>query len=181
MKPDRTTLQEILGRYDTDKNTGHSYGHVYEELLAPIREVATAVLEIGIWTGGSLRAWKEYFPRASIYGIDSDPSRLFAEERIITLQVHQADWDRLRPVVEVLTFDLIIDDGSHLLTDQVMSLFYLWPHLRPNGLYVIEDIQDPQFLLHFTCLTGCQVYDLRAVKGRNDDILVVLKKPGDAR
>src|SRR5712671_6209617 len=55
----------------TDKWTVHpKYVHFYEEIFAPIRETTKSVLEIGICEGGSLRAWKEYFSDATIYGLD---------------------------------------------------------------------------------------------------------------
>jgi 8-demethyl-8-alpha-L-rhamnosyltetracenomycin-C 2'-O-methyltransferase len=168
------SLQDILHRYDTDKDTVHSYGPVYEHLLSPHRETVADVLEIGISSGGSLRAWREYFPTATVHGLDIDPDSLFAECRIRTYHAHQARHDELTAALGDLTFDLIVDDGSHKLNHQVLSLFLLLPRVRPGGLYVVEDLQDPGYMNHFRLL-GAEVYDRRHVKGRYDDILIVMR------
>jgi hypothetical protein len=167
-------LQDILHRYDTDKDTVHSYGPLYEELLTPLRETVADVLEIGIAAGGSLRAWREYFPRTTVHGLDINSDSLFEEDRIRTYLAHQANYDQLTAALGDLTFDFIVDDGSHKLSHQVMSLFLLLPRLRPGGLYVVEDLQDPSYLNHFRRL-GAEVYDCRHVKGRYDDVLIVMR------
>jgi hypothetical protein len=37
--------------------------------------------------------------------------------------------------------DIILDDGSHFMSDIRLSLKYLFPHLNYGGIYVIEDLQ----------------------------------------
>jgi len=37
-------------------------------------------------------------------------------------------------------FDIIIDDGSHSVRDQLISLKYFYPYLKSEGIYVIEDL-----------------------------------------
>lgn len=54
----------------TDKLRAHPYAHYYEELFKSIRNSTKSVLEIGIAQGGSIRAWEEYFPKATIYALD---------------------------------------------------------------------------------------------------------------
>lgn len=159
--------------YVTDKNTGHSYGPVYDELCAPIRRSAKAVLEIGVYNGDSLRMWRDYFPNAEVHGLDIMPQRMFTEERITTHLGSQDDPKVLRKVGRRGPFDLIVDDGSHRSEHQFTSLLYLWQFLRTGGVYVIEDIQEPGPLLQL--LPGwCR--DLRQVKGVYDDVLVILRK-----
>ena len=54
----------------TDKHTTHSYDTVYHQLLSGKRDSVTSVLEIGVREGDSLRVWREYFPNATIHGIE---------------------------------------------------------------------------------------------------------------
>jgi 23S rRNA U2552 (ribose-2'-O)-methylase RlmE/FtsJ len=166
------TLEELFALYGTDKNTVHSYGPLYAQLFTPLRHSTTSVLEIGIQSGGSLRAWRDYFPNATVYGVDIDPSCMFVEERIETVVADQGDYNGLLLPLLNKTFDIVIDDGSHKLTDQVLSFFYLWPTVRMGGLYCIEDPQDPATLGHFK-VHGATVYDLRGERDRYDNILLV--------
>lgn len=63
------SLTSLDNKY-TDKNTIHSYLPLYETLLQPIKETARAVLEVGVYKGGSIKLWHDYFKNASIYGCD---------------------------------------------------------------------------------------------------------------
>ncbi len=72
-------------------------------------------------------------------------------------------------------FDIIIDDGSHILQDQIKTFHLLKKLMKKNGIYVIEDVNNidtvkDEFLkLH----TNCKIIDLRHIKNRYDDVLVV--------
>ena len=75
--------------------------------------------------GGSLRAWRSYFPLAEIYGFDIQKDTQFSDERIHTDFVNSTvaeeigTWKIKRPN---LKFDIIIDDGSHIDDDQLATL-----------------------------------------------------------
>lgn len=175
----RPTLCAILAEHQTDKNTLHSYGPVYDQLLLPYRDTARWVLEIGIWGGGSLLAWRDYFSQANIVGVDHDPDKAVFGERLFTVISDQATRDTLIrfPASMGIRYDVIIDDGSHRPEDQILSLFWLYPHLAAGGLYVIEDVQSIDLAECFRCLGRVTVHDLRAGKQRYDDIMIVLRKP----
>ena len=152
-------IHELFHHYGTDKV---EYATLYYSLLEPRRESVRAVLEVGIGTlipdapsamvgwgakwyrqGGSLRAWRDYFPNASIHGLDVQPDTQFAENRIRTHLCDSTDpqqSSKFLANVGVEAFDLIIDDGSHLGDDQLATLRNLLPHVRAGGLYVIEDV-----------------------------------------
>jgi hypothetical protein len=69
------TINEILSSHETDKHNDaeHSYGNVYAEVFSHFdREAPIAILELGVQRGGSLFAWREYFPNATIIIDDSD-------------------------------------------------------------------------------------------------------------
>ncbi|MGE5269263.1 MAG: hypothetical protein ACM3JG_06265 [Thiohalocapsa sp.] len=152
-------LEAVFGYYGTDKV---AYATAYEVLLRPRRHRVTTVLEIGIGTliptassnmvgwaarhyqpGGSLRAWRDYFPAARVIGIDVQPDTQFTEERISTYLCDSTDQAAVGRLVRQLGLhdvDLIVDDGSHLARDQLSTLRNLFHLLAPDGLYVIEDV-----------------------------------------
>lgn len=122
------------------------YLPIYERHFAKFVGTSAHVLEIGVYGGGSLSMWKDYFgERATIYGIDIRPeSRAFDSPRTRIFIGDQADpgfWRRF--VAEVPDLDVVIDDGGHLYEQQVTSLEWLLPHLRPGGVYLCEDIHHP--------------------------------------
>lgn len=134
------TITEILKRYDTDKETFHRYGKTYEEIFAKFdRNARLNILEIGTQKGGSLLAWKEYFPNANVYGVDivdvvSDEYRKDTVTRIIS------DIKEWKNDIE---WDIVIDDGSHYLLDVVYVVANYCVQLKPGGVIVIEDVRFP--------------------------------------
>lgn len=115
---------------------------LYDRYFAPYRGRPVRLLEIGISTGGSLEIWRSYFGAdAMIAGIDIDPAT--AANVSLPNRAYigdQADPELLRRVVaECGPFDIIIDDGSHVAGDQMVTLRTLWPALADGGLYVVED------------------------------------------
>ena len=116
-----------------DKGTAHSYIEIYEEILRPFRDCET-VYEIGVAYGLSLRMWREYFTKARIFGIDTDP-KFYNVDRIT---VFRADGTKFDPGFPL---DVVIDDGSHKGHEQSASFDLLWP--RCTGIYIIEDLKKP--------------------------------------
>lgn len=135
MMPD--TLYNIGCKYGTDKTT-HGYCPYYEMHL-PNRDEKFNLLEIGIFDGGSLRMWQEYFYNATIYGVDIDPDTIFQDERISTF-CGDASSDSFWNSIDLPEFTVIIDDGSHQAGDIVKTHSILWPRLLKGGFYVIEDL-----------------------------------------
>jgi len=153
-------LRQLFEREGTDKI---HHAHAYSILLGEKRLNVEAVLEVGIGTmipgahssmvgygkegyapGGSLRAWRDYFPRAAIVGFDVQPDTQFAhEDRIFTFLCDSTDPIQTAHTLEkvgISTFDLIVDDGSHVSGDQLKTLANLFPYLKAKGLYVVEDV-----------------------------------------
>jgi cephalosporin hydroxylase len=109
------------------------------------------VVEIGVFSGGSLAMWRHYFgPQSRIYGVDRDPAcRAFEAEGIQVFTGDQGDlafWDRfLERVPEI---DVVIDDGSHQPQDQITTLEALLPHVTSGGVYICEDALGPSNPFH---------------------------------
>lgn len=112
------------------------------------------VIELGLWDGGSLAFWFEYFHPEKHVGIDitkKEDSNYFKyyiksrglEKRIKTYwETDQTDSKTLREIVKNEfsgPLDLVIDDASHLYGPTKTSFETLFPLLRPGGFYVIED------------------------------------------
>ncbi len=145
------TLDEIASKYKTDKGSNlHNYTEKYDMYFSRLRNEPIKILEIGIQNGYSLKTWKEYFPNAQIFGIDIVDCAHMDEERIKTLKGSQTDIKFLQKINESHgPFDIIIDDGSHYSSDMTISFDTLFPLLKPDGLYVVEDLHCvywPQFM-----------------------------------
>lgn len=131
----------------TDKHgANHRYGDAYEDIINNMggRDSIRLLMEIGVADGACLRAWREAFPNAQIVGVDIHHSDQAHGDRIefhLGDQRSRADCER---AAGGRKFDLIIDDGTHLLEDVLRTLFWLWPSVRQGGVYVIEDggLQD---------------------------------------
>ena len=154
-----TELCALSEKYGTDKRPegvnggpgGHGYTHYYHELLSSRRLTARTVIEIGIDVGASLRMWEEYFPNAIIHGLDCDTNKLITEGRIRSHFCEQGSVESLREAVRWIgsPIDFLIDDGSHRSDHQIVSANTLLPSLAPDGIYVIEDVLDPNEIIPF--------------------------------
>jgi hypothetical protein len=121
---------------------GHWYTENYERFLRAWKDRPIRICEIGIAGGGSLVMWQGYFPNASIYGIDIADSTRFENDRVKTCIADQSKREQLKSCMDRFggLFDLIIDDGGHSMEQQQVSFGFLFPYLRPGGLYSIEDL-----------------------------------------
>ena len=63
-------LYDIVDNNLTDKNTRHSYLPLYEKILKDYKETFKTTLEIGIYFGGSIQLWNDYFTNATVIGVD---------------------------------------------------------------------------------------------------------------
>jgi hypothetical protein len=116
-------------------------------ILNNIKSTSKNILEIGIANGESLKMWKEYFDNSTIYGWDILDLQHLSEERIKTFIVNQGNQEQINNFFEYndIQFDFIIDDGSHYLNDQIVSLFNLFYHLNSGGIYIIENMWHENF------------------------------------
>ncbi len=143
-------LDDIFCKFGTDKSSKqHNFAGIYHAALDPMRFQARKVLEIGIFgttpenAGASLKSWAEYFPNAHIYGVDLHEYSFINTGRITTIVADQGvipgNLDRVVTTTGS-DIDLIIDDGSHLMHHQQITLGYLFKYLKSGGYYIIEDL-----------------------------------------
>lgn len=132
------------GGYDTDKADHSHYLRRYEEHFQPLVNEEVKLLELGVYKGGSLLLWRDYFPSGVIVGLDLNPVDIPDETgRIRIYQGQQQDTALLDWIAKENApsgFDIIIDDCSHIGELTRISFWHLFDnHLKPGGLYVIED------------------------------------------
>jgi SAM-dependent methyltransferase len=152
-------LTELAIKYNTDKGPnningeghGHSFTDIYPNYLP---ESPKKMLEIGVRWGESIRMWNEYWPNIdTIYGLDFcvemsiDKLKEIQKEnkKYKFFYADQSNRAHLNEVVKNIgegTIDFIIDDGSHMVDHQQISLANLFCLLKPGGLYIIEDLTD---------------------------------------
>ena len=182
----------------------HTYTDAYEMLFSLGRHSVELVLECGIGTnnpslssnmtatgkpGASLRVWRDYFPNACVIGLDIDQDILFTEDRIQTYQCDQtAPWSiqdfAERAAIMPWGADIIIDDGLHKF-EAGRTLFEGLRHLlKPEGVYVIEDIGPKDKVRYRTYLDSLQdewharFIDLyRPNISLKDNSLIVISRP----
>ena len=172
-------LNALAEKYSCDKLYFHSYIPFYSRLFHG--RTVRVLVEIGIGYeelmaplvpryihGSSLKMWKDFFPEARIIGCDIREDVLFQEDRIECLQVDQTCKEDLMRLAAFKP-DVIIDDGSHRTEDQIFTAQVLLPCLRPEGLYVIEDVKEPEKVIK--AVGGMWVQFPK----RNDDCMVVIK------
>jgi len=153
---DVALLGSLFDRYGSDKARDHNY-HLFYAGAFEDRCTVRSVLEIGLGTnnphlvstmgqfgrpGSSLRAFREFFPSARIFGADVDRSILFVDDRIDTCPVDQIDPASFGALTDMTggDLDLIIDDGLHAPNANLAVLIYALDHLAVGGWVVIEDI-----------------------------------------
>lgn len=150
---DKSNLLDILAeKYGTDKRIlCHGYTRAYDKFFEPIRKKVKNLVEVGICDGASLKMWRDYLPNATIHGLDIDQKCVDTtkgEPRIITHLKSGCDPDYWKD----LTFkpEIILDDGSHVVEEQVSMLANAWDSLAPGGYYVIEDTHSSFFDVYNT-------------------------------
>ena len=184
------SLISLVDNSRTDKNTVHSYLELYEKLLCSKKETAHNVLEIGIYQGGSIKMWADYFTNAKVYGLDimhinNVWNEIKNNDRIIlhtSSDAYNKDFFNEHLLNKNIKFDMLLDDGPHTLDSMKIYVSMYSQLLADDGILILEDVQDwnwieilkeyvPDNLKEFI-----ETYDLRHIKGRYDGIVFVINK-----
>lgn len=119
------------------------YFDVYDKYFAQYRGKEIVFVEIGIFQGGSLQMWKDYFgSKAKIYGIDINPEcKKFEDEQITILIGDQSDKVFLEQVkAQIPSIDILLDDGGHTMDQQINTFEVLFDHIKDGGIFLCEDL-----------------------------------------
>jgi len=155
------SLDYLFHEYGSDKanifkpnqHQGHGFSIYYEKKLEKYKNRNINILEIGSYAGASAAAFTKYLPKSKVYCFDVNISNFkYKSENI---NVYGIDINNQKKVVKTLNkifleknfnqFDLIIDDGSHNLSDILNSLKIFLKYVKNKGLYIIEDYKHPNY------------------------------------
>ena len=118
------------------------YFDVYHRHFARFRGEPITMIEIGIFNGGSLKMWKDYFgPKSTIVGVDINPEcKKFEEPGIEVVIGDQSDRKFLKTLAEKYPkFAVLVDDGGHRMEQQIGTFEELYFFIRDDGVYLCED------------------------------------------
>ena len=176
------TLQEIYNKYKVDGDTGsgdkgscHSYIDIYAGLFESYRSKLIDFCEIGVSRGHSIMMWSEYFTKGFITGLDIS-FKGFSFEKPDNVDLQETDSTKYKTYWNDI-FDIIIDDGDHTIEAQIKTFQNFSGLVKKGGLYIIEDVNgiDQHKKKLLSLHDNCTAIDLRKIKGRFDDVLVIYR------
>ena len=195
-----TDLMNLYGSDKGGKNNHHNYSEYYSDIFFHKRKRIKNFLEIGLGTNNtnmasnmgadgtplaSLRAWKDYFINANIYGADIDMDILKDEERIKTFFVDQTNPDTIIAMfnkIAVDKFDIILEDGLHEYNANICFFENSIKYLDDDGIYIIEDIyykDKKKFINYFKKLKyNFSIVDIFHEENISNNIIVIIRKNG---
>ena len=197
-------LSELMNHYGSDKggkNNHHNYADYYSEIFFHKRDEVKNFLEIGLGTNdvklpsnmgkdgvplASLKAWRDYFFNANIYGADIDKKILKNENRIKTFFVDQTNPTTIHKMfkdIGVDNFDIILEDGLHEFNANICFFENSIKYLSSNGTYIIEDVyykDQEKFINYFKKLNyNFAIIDIYHELNISNNCLIVIKKNND--
>lgn len=138
-------LQDYIDRHDAGPGIWKwtHYPEIYHRHFQKFVGTDVHVMEIGIFSGGSLDMWRHYFgPRCRVIGVDIEPAcRVYRSPGVDVMIGDQSDrrfWAKVR--TEHPRVDILIDDGGHHPEHQIITFEEMLPHLSPGGVYLCEDV-----------------------------------------
>lgn len=162
-------IEFYFEKYHSDKGA-NGYSNVYNDVFSPLRDECINLLEIGIGTlnpthsnmlfwkdkyvdylpGASLRAFRDYFPKGAIIGIDIQPDCMITEPMIATYLVDSTDTIACDDIFYGRSrFDFIIDDGDHNYRSQIKTFENFFGKMYFGGVYLLEDLESPMELMNY--------------------------------
>ena len=160
-KVNHESLDKLFFYYGSDKGNffqkikdqGHGFAGFYTQHLKHLKQKEIKILEIGSYAGASAAAFAKYFVNSSVYCFDINISKfVFSSKNIHVYGLDINNEDKLKKILEKINlesnsnfFDIIIDDGSHYLSDVLFSLKTLFEYVQKGGVYIIEDFKHPNY------------------------------------
>ena len=196
IKQDHLALCKLMAKYGSDKGSPagvcgiavHNYSAYYHALFGQHRNDVTRVFELGILGGASVRAWRDYFPNATIFGGDYKRECLIQEDRIRSFLVDQTSptsivdlWYSNQDLQDPI--DIIVDDALHEPHANITFFENSFHKLREGGVYIIEDLPvvGPYRHLEDKWRKEFAIGDVAIIKlphpeGRPDNNLMVIER-----
>ena len=164
-KVHKKTLDELFYHYGSDKadifkhsqEQGHGFSKFYDQQLKHLKEKEIKILEVGSYAGASAASFIKYFVNSSVYCFDINISNfVFSSQKIHVYGLDINNEKKLKKILEKIKyetnsnfFDIIIDDGSHYLSDILFSFKTLFKYVKKGGFYIIEDFKHPNYYNHY--------------------------------
>ena len=129
------------------KIQAHGYSEIYEKYFFKKKENNLNILELGSFYGNAAASFYYYFKNSTIYSGDIYPDLYrYSSTRINNFYIDTSDEISIKENIlnNNLDFDIIIEDASHSLKDQIISLFLLFKKISPKGLFVCEELDFPE-------------------------------------
>jgi len=183
MAPKRVSLFDIWKEngYMTDKHSTHHYFTIYDPLFKPFQDKEIGLFEVGTNTGGSTILWDKYFthPDTRIRSIDILDVPESHKDYSSRVSLYIADINYLTPeYFKDFPVDIAIDDGSHILSEQVAFIKLLYPIVRKGGMLIIEDVNTIDKTTEAMKELGYPFYivDLNHIDNWWDSVLFIFPK-----
>ena len=162
-----------------DKGTCHSYIDIYEKEMTKKSNID--ILEIGVKYGHSIKMWQDYFTDSNVYGIDIDLSIVQFNDLQNVYVCNATSQQQIDSIFNDKKFDYVVDDGSHIIEEQIKAFNILWPRIKKGGKYFIEDIDGQNAIDRITNhlnKNGIEfvLFDNREVKGLWNDMIFMMTK-----
>lgn len=116
---------------------------IYHRHLRRFRGKPITLIEFGVQLGGSLQMWRDYFgPRARLVGADIEPRCKQWEDSGTRIFIgDQADRRFLQKVAQkARPIDVVVEDGGHHPDQQIATFEVMYPLIKPDGVFVVEDL-----------------------------------------
>lgn len=149
----KTELCELGVQYPTDKSPyvenyhRHPYSAVYDLLFFHLKDKEITFAELGIYKNQSIKCWRKYFLKASLYAFDNDQEHInnalscgLQDSHYFYMSVDSEESIQQGFSHTNKSFDIIIDDSSHKFNDQIRIIKNSYSFLKPGGMLIIEDI-----------------------------------------
>lgn len=170
----KKNLEDLFILFGTDKahvwnfgkNKGHGFSEFYQTHLSQFKNKKIKILEIGSYSGSSAAAFSKYFNKSKIYCLDINISNFkFYSKKIKVFGVDVSKKNILENFIKKINgkreiFDIIIDDGSHKLSDILMSFNFFFNFLKSKGYYIIEDYNFPTYFKHLKDIRDVTINNL---------------------
>ena len=175
----------------SDKNTDHKYLGVYESLMRSKKETAQNVLEVGIFKGGSIRLWHDYFLNATIHGLDWFPEHINIQADIrrkdriklyTGINAYNEDFFKRTFLDKGIKCDVVLDDGPHYLETMKAFVRLYSQILTDDGILIVEDLDELEWLdilrneVPDNLKQYVKTFDLRSISIHQNSILFIIDK-----
>jgi hypothetical protein len=116
----------------------------YDRYLSDLSKHPIVLMELGVYTGESLKVFASFFSNGRVIGVDCEDHRVdlsaYSNATLAFGDQRDGAWLAALAMREAPDgLDIVIDDASHRGAWSFTSYCALFPLLKPGGLYIIED------------------------------------------